>query len=60
MTRWIVSALPIVVLLAIKFENPHYFSPLTSTLGGRIFIGLAAAWATLGSFVIKKIVEIEV
>jgi tight adherence protein B len=60
MTRWIVSALPIFVFVAIKLENPHYFSPLTSTLGGKIVIALAAVWAALGSLVIKKIVDIEV
>jgi tight adherence protein B len=60
MSRWIVSALPIVVVLAVELENPHYFHPLTSTLGGRIVLGLAAAWAVAGSFVIKNIVEIEV
>lgn len=60
MSRWIVSALPIVVIAAVELENPHYFHPLTSTLGGRIVLGLAAAWAVTGSFVIKKIVEIEV
>jgi tight adherence protein B len=60
MSRWIVSALPIVVVLAVKVENPGYFHPLTSTLGGRILLILAAAWAVAGSYVIKKIVEIEV
>jgi tight adherence protein B len=60
MSRWIVSALPIVVILAVKLENPGYFHPLTSTLGGRIILILAAAWAVAGSFAIKKIVEIEV
>jgi tight adherence protein B len=60
MSRWIVSALPIVVILAVKLENPTYFHPLTSTLGGRIVLILAAAWAIAGSFAIKKIVEIEV
>jgi tight adherence protein B len=60
MSRWIVSALPIVVILAVKLENPNYFHPLTSTLGGRIILILAAAWAVAGSFAIKKIVEIEV
>lgn len=60
MSRWIVSALPIVVVLAVVFENPHYFHPLTSTTGGRIVLGFAAAWAVAGSFVIKRIVEIEV
>jgi tight adherence protein B len=60
MSRWIVSALPIVVIAAVELENPHYFHPLTATLGGRIVLGFAAAWAVAGSFVIKKIVEIEV
>jgi tight adherence protein B len=60
MSRWIVSALPIVVILAVKLENPGYFQPLTSTLFGRIVLILAAAWAVAGSLVIKKIVEIEV
>jgi Flp pilus assembly protein TadB len=48
------------VVLAVKLENPGYFHPLTSTLFGRIVLVLAAAWAIAGSFVIKKIVEIEV
>jgi Flp pilus assembly protein TadB len=60
MSRWIVTALPVVVVLAVRFENPSYFHPLTSTLGGRIILILAAAWAVAGSFVIKRIVEIEV
>jgi tight adherence protein B len=60
MSRWIVSALPVVVIVAVTLENPHYFHPLTSSLGGRIVLGFAAAWAVAGSLVIKKIVEIEV
>jgi tight adherence protein B len=60
MSRWIVSALPIVIVLAVRLEHPHYFHPLVASLGGRIVLGFAAAWAVAGSFVIKKIVEIEV
>jgi tight adherence protein B len=60
MSRWIVSALPIVIVIAVTLENPHYFHPLVGNLGGRIILGFAAAWAVAGSFVIKKIVEIEV
>jgi Flp pilus assembly protein TadB len=55
-----VTALPVVVVLAVRFENPHYFHPLVHSLGGRIVLGLAVAWAVAGSFVIKRIVEIEV
>ena len=60
MSRWIVSALPIVIIVAVKLENPHYFHPLVSTLGGKVVLFFAAAWAIAGSFVIKRIVEIEV
>jgi tight adherence protein B len=60
MSRWIVSALPIVIVLAVLLENGHYFHPLVSTLGGRILIGFAVVWAVAGSLVIKRIVEIEV
>jgi tight adherence protein B len=60
MSRWIVTALPIFVVIVVYLENPDYFHPLTSTLFGRIVLILAAAWAIAGSFVIKRIVEIEV
>jgi tight adherence protein B len=60
MSRWIVSALPLVIVFAVRLEHPSYFHPLVAHLGGRIVLGLAAAWAVAGSFVIKKIVEIEV
>jgi tight adherence protein B len=60
MSRWIVTALPIFVVIVVYLENPTYFHPLTSTLFGRIVLILAAAWAVAGSFVIKRIVEIEV
>jgi len=60
MSRWIVSALPIVILIALKLENPHYFHPLVASTGGRVVVGFAVAWAIVGSLVIKRIVEIEV
>ncbi len=60
MTRWIVSALPIGIVLVLQIENPHYLHPLLASTGGKVVFGLAAAWAVAGSFVIKKIVEIEV
>jgi tight adherence protein B len=60
MSRWIVSALPVFIFIVIRLENPSYFSPMTGTTGGKIVFGLAAAWAVVGSLVIKRIVEIEV
>jgi tight adherence protein B len=60
MSRWIVSALPVAIILALQVENPHYLHPLVASTGGKIVFGLAAAWAVAGSYVIKRIVEIEV
>jgi tight adherence protein B len=60
MSRWIVSALPIVIILVLQVENPHYLHPLLASTAGKVVFGLAAAWAAAGSYVIKKIVEIEV
>ena len=60
MSRWIVSALPIVILLVLQLENPHYFHPLVASTAGKVVVGIAAAWAVTGSLVIKRIVEIEV
>ena len=60
MSRWIVSGLPVGIVLILQIENPHYLHPLLASTGGKIVFGLAAAWAVLGSFAIKKIVEIEV
>jgi tight adherence protein B len=60
MSRWIVTALPIVILLVLRVENPHYFHPLVATTGGRVVVGIAAALAVMGSLAIKRIVEIEV
>lgn len=60
MSRWIVSALPVAIVLILQIENPHYLHPLLQSTGGKVVFGLAAAWAVLGSYAIKKIVEIEV
>jgi Flp pilus assembly protein TadB/Mg-chelatase subunit ChlD len=60
MSRWIVSALPIGILLVLQLENPHYLHPLFASTAGRVVFGLAVVWAVAGSFVIKRIVEIEV
>jgi tight adherence protein B len=60
MSRWIVSGLPVAIILALQVENPHYLHPLLASTGGKVVFGLAAAWAVAGSYVIKRIVEIEV
>jgi tight adherence protein B len=60
MSRWIVSALPIVIILLLQVENPHYLHPLLASTAGKVVFGLAAAWCASGSYVIKRIVDIKV
>jgi tight adherence protein B len=60
MSRWIVSALPVAIILILQIINPHYLHPLLAPTAGKVVFGLAAAWAFAGSLVIKKIVNIKV
>jgi tight adherence protein B len=60
MSRWIVSALPVLLLLIISALNPKYEEPLFSHPAGRILLVLAAALIIGGSLVIKRIVNIKV
>ena len=60
MSRWIVTALPIGIILVLQLESPHYLHPLLASTGGKVVFALTALWALAGSFVIKRIVEIEV
>jgi tight adherence protein B len=60
MTRWVVSALPVGLLLVISIINPGYTNPLFTTSGGRIALMFAAVMLVAGSLVIKKIVNIKV
>jgi Flp pilus assembly protein TadB/Mg-chelatase subunit ChlD len=60
MSRWVVSALPVALLLAISVLNPGYTEPLFTTTGGRIALLFSAVMIVLGSYVIKRIVDIKV
>jgi tight adherence protein B len=60
MSRWIVSALPVGLLLALSFINPEYIEPLFTTSVGRVALTVAAAMLIAGSLVIKRIVDIKV
>jgi tight adherence protein B len=60
LARWIVSAIPIGLLIIISFLNPDYMKPLFTHTSGRIMLVIAALMVTAGSVVIGKIVDIEV
>jgi len=60
MSRWIVSALPVALLLVLTVINPHYLHPLVDKTAGKVLLGFAAAMVVGGSLVIKRIVNIKV
>jgi tight adherence protein B len=60
MARWIVSALPVGLMLIILVLNRDYMDPLFSKTSGRVLLGFAGVLVVSGSLVIRKIVDIKV
>jgi tight adherence protein B len=60
LSRWIVSLIPVGLLLVLQLINPHYLHPLTATTGGKVLLVIATMLVIGGSLVIKKIVNIKV
>jgi tight adherence protein B len=60
MSRWVVSILPLFLLVVISLINPHYMHVLYSSSGGRVALVVAAIMVISGSLVIKRIVNIKV
>jgi tight adherence protein B len=60
MSRWIVTALPLVLLLLVSVINPEYMEPLFQTGGGKVALVVAGLLLFVGSLAIKRIVTIKV
>ena len=60
LSRWILTGLPVFLLVVITLLNPSYISPLYSHTGGRVLLGLAIVMVTSGSLVIRRIINIKV
>jgi tight adherence protein B len=60
MSRWVVSALPVVLLSVITLINPGYMEPLYTTGVGRALLVGAGLFVVFGSVVIGRIVNIKV
>ena len=60
MSRWVVSLLPVFLIVAITLLNPEYMEPLYSHPVGRVLLVIAAVMVVTGSIVIKRIVSIKV
>jgi len=60
LARWIVSAMPIFLVLAIYIIFPQYLDPLFHKTVGQFALVVAAILVVMGSLAIKRIVEIKV
>jgi len=59
-SRWILTSLPIFLLLVLSFTGGDYLDPLLHTTIGQIFLGIGVVLVMIGSYSIKKIAEVEV
>jgi tight adherence protein B len=60
LSRWVVTALPIGLLLTITLLNRDYLDPLYSTAGGHLMLVIGAVLIVAGSLVIRRIVNFKV
>jgi tight adherence protein B len=60
LARWILTALPIVTGLAFWALQPNIVGPMWQSTVGQFFLLVAAVMVATGSFVIQKIIEIEI
>jgi tight adherence protein B len=60
LARWILTALPIATGLAFWALQPDIVGPMWRSAVGQFFLLVAAVMVATGSFVIQKIIEIEI
>ena len=60
MSRWVVSLLPVGLLVLISLINPEYMRPLYTQPLGRVLLVAAGIMVVAGSLVIKRIINIKV
>ncbi|HEV7887693.1 MAG TPA: type II secretion system F family protein, partial [Acidimicrobiales bacterium] len=59
LSAWVLGALPVVLVLAIRVLNPGYLSPLLHGWGLAVLLGAAGSVA-VGVLIIRRLVRIEV
>jgi tight adherence protein B len=60
LSGWIVSSLPIALLVIVSLIDPHYIHPLFHRTAGVIGLGFGAVMLVTGFMVIRRIVDIKV
>ncbi len=56
----IIGALPFIVAFLVYLSSPNYIMPLFTTSTGHIILGISGLWMSMGIFVMKKMINIEV
>ena len=59
-SRWILTALPIFVLLALVMTGGDYLQPMFDSLVGKIALVIGGFMVLIGSFWIKQISKLDV
>jgi tight adherence protein B len=60
MSRWVLTALPLLLLAGISVVNPAYTQPLYTEPMGQAVLALCGAMVFCGSLIIGRIVDIKV
>jgi tight adherence protein B len=60
LSRWVLSAIPVGLLVFITAINPDYMRPLYTTPIGHALLVVAAVMVVTGSLIIKRIIDIKV
>ncbi len=56
----IIGALPFIVAFLVYLSSPNYIMPLFTTSTGHMILGISGLWMSMGIFVMKKMINIEV
>jgi tight adherence protein B len=59
-SRWILTALPVVVFALLVVTGSDYLEPMLGSLGGQIALVVGGVMVVIGSLWIKKIAELDV
>ena len=59
LSRWIVTAIPPLLILVLSAIEPTYMEPLLYTGGGQLMLALAFALVVAGSLIMRKITDIK-
>ncbi len=59
-SRWILTGLPIFVLVALIFTGGDYLDPMINSLIGKVALAAGALMVLIGSFWIKQIAKLDV